>query len=102
MEFCLKALDIVEPGQYVAMFLPLTFMETHRRYKALWKTQKPVRVWAYVKRRHCAKNGDFERYGHNNMKAYAWFVWHKGEHDHTELKWIDPDMVTVCQGTLLL
>ena len=101
MEFCLKALDIVEHGQYVAMFLPLTFMETHRRYESLWKNRKPVRIWCYVKRRHCAKNGDFEHYGHNNMKAYAWYVWHKGEYDRTELKWIPQNSNASCQATLL-
>ena len=90
LEFVLQALDVVEKGRYVAMFLPLTFLETQRRYIELFRNQPPIRIWVYVKRRHCALNGDFAGYGHNNMKAYAWFVWEKGWSGVTELRWIDP------------
>ena len=90
-EFVCKALYTVADGHYVAMFLPLTFMETHKRYNSIFRNTPPIRVWSYVKRRHCAKNGDFERYGHNNMKAYAWYIWRKGTYGTTALKWIDPN-----------
>lgn len=100
LEFVLKALDIVDRGKYVAMFLPLTFMETQKRFDALFSYKRPVRVWSYVRRRHCAKNGDFETYGNHNMKAYAWYVWQKGNYAKTELKWIDPDMGSANQGVL--
>lgn len=100
LEFVLKALDTVEQDRYVAMFLPLTFMETHRRYQSLFSRTPPIRIWPYVKRRHCALNADFETYGHNNMKAYAWYVWQKGNYSKTELKWIEPDRVLTKQLAL--
>lgn len=34
-----------------------------------------------------AKNGDFDKYTSSAI-CYAWFIWVKGEYDHTELKWI--------------
>lgn len=90
LEFVLKALDVVEKGRYVAMFLPLTFAETHRRYEQIFSRTPPLRVWAYVKRRHCARNGNFETEGKGNLKAYAWYVWQKGNYPGASLKWIPP------------
>jgi hypothetical protein len=101
LEFVIKAIDVVEHGQYVAMLLPITFTETQQRYNAIWKTKKPVRIWVYAKRCNCAKNGDFERYKSNSMRSYAWYVWHKGEYDRTELKWITPNQNFSYQATLL-
>ena len=102
LPFVLKALEVVAKEQFVAMFLPLTFMETHTRYNALFSAKPPVRVWAYVKRRHCALNGDFTKYGHNNMKAYAWYVWQKGNYrSGTQLRWIDPAQESKQQLLLL-
>lgn len=88
MEFVVKALEVVAKYQYVAMFLPLTFVETKRRYSSIFHRQPPVRVWIYASRKNCAKNGEFEKYKSNNMKSYAWFVWEKGWHGVTEMRWI--------------
>lgn len=32
-------------------------------------------------------NGDFDKYT-SSAVCYAWFIWVKGEYEHTELKWI--------------
>lgn len=92
LDFTLKALDVVEDGQWVAMFLPITYLDSKSRYARLFKKMPPLRLWIYVTRMSCAKNSDFENYPHSNLKSYAWFIWHKGEYPGTTINWIDPEI----------
>ena len=75
LEFVEKALDIVNEGNKVAMFLKLTFLEGQKRKQFL--TNNPPKVYVYSKRQICAKNGEFEKIS-SSAVAYAWFVWEKG------------------------
>lgn len=74
-EFVAKALESVPPGNRVAMFLKLTFLEGISR-RELFKNHPPQSVYVSSDRLRCGKNGDFT--GPRSAVAYAWFVWRRG------------------------
>lgn len=88
-EFVEHALNIVDNGCKVAMFLKLTFLESKSR-KKLFEKYPPKRIWVFSERIQCAKNGNFELYKQSGMTAvaYAWFVWEKGFRGETTVGWI--------------
>ncbi len=88
-EFVEHALDIVDYGRKVAMFLKLTFLESKSR-RALFKKYPPKRVWVFSERVQCAKNGDFEKYKNSGATAvaYAWYIWQKGYTGQPTIGWI--------------
>lgn len=88
-EFVEHALDIVDNGCKVAMFLKLTFLESKLR-KALFEKFPPKKIWCFSERVQCAKNGDFETYkqGVGTAVAYAWYIWEKGYKGETTVGWI--------------
>ncbi len=86
-EFVEKALELIEEGRKVCMFLKLTFLEGKAR-KELFKKYPPKVVYVCSGRIPCAKNGDFDKYP-SSAVAYAWFVWEKGYKGDTVIKWIN-------------
>lgn len=74
-EFVEKALEMVPPGNKVAMFLKLTFLEGKSR-RDLFRNNPPQAVYVSSERIRCGKNGMFE--GPRSAVAYAWFVWRRG------------------------
>lgn len=82
-----KALDIVEPGNKIAMFLKLLFLEGKSR-RRLFEENPPVRVWVSSSRLKCAMNGEFGAMG-GSAVAYAWFVWEKGFKGESRIKWFN-------------
>lgn len=89
-EFVLKALDLINDGHKVYMFLKLTFLEGKSRYKELFSKYPPKNIYVFSERVMCAKNGDFDgmKAGGGSAVAYAWFVWEKGFNGDTTIKWI--------------
>ena len=85
-EFVEHALDIVDEGSKVAMFLKLTFLESVKRLK-LFKKYPPQTVYVFSKRQVCAKNGDFDA-ANTAAVVYAWFVWKKGFTGDPVIKWL--------------
>lgn len=85
-DFILKALEAVNEGSKVAMFLKLQTLEGQDRYNRLFKDNPPQTIYVYVRRIQCAKNGDFKG---SSAVCYAWFVWKKGFKGTTSIKWID-------------
>lgn len=73
-EFVEKALELVPPGNKVAMFLKLTFMEGKARGD-LFRNRPPQAVYVSSSRLECGKNGEFTG---KSAVAYAWFVWRRG------------------------
>ena len=76
LEFVQKALDSVQVGRKVAMFLKLQFLEGKAR-KQFFLENPPKVVYVSSSRLNCAMNGDFDKY-ESSAIAYAWFVWEKG------------------------
>lgn len=86
-KFVEKALSIIPKGKKVAMFLKLTFLEGKAR-RALFKSSPPCRIWVSSSRLKCAMNGDFNAF-EGSATAYALFVWEKGFHGDTKIKWFN-------------
>jgi len=85
-EFVEKALEMVEDGCKVAMFLKVLFLEGKKR-KILYKKHPPKRVWVSSSRLECGLNGSFD--GKHSAVAYAWFIWEKGYKGDTVIKWFN-------------
>lgn len=89
-EFVLRALELLPARCKCYMFLKLTFLESEKRYKQIFKDNPPIRIHVFSKRVACAKNGDFSRVKESggSVTAYAWFVWEKGYKGTTTVDWI--------------
>lgn len=87
-EFVEHALEIVENGRKVAMFLKIQFLEGKAR-RVLFDKYPPKTVYVSSSRLRCAKNGDFKDGEKSSAVCYAWFVWVKGHTDETVIKWIN-------------
>lgn len=87
LEFVQRALDSVQPGRKVAMFLKLQFLEGKAR-KQFFLNNPPKVVYVSSSRLLCAMNGDFEKI-QSSAVAYAWFVWEKGFSGNPIIKWIN-------------
>lgn len=86
-EFILQALDDVDYGHKVIMFLKVQFLEGQVRYRDLFSKYPPKYVYVHTSRQNCAKNADFEKYTSATL-CYCWFVWQKGFKGETILRWI--------------
>ncbi len=73
-QFVDKALEVVKPGNKVAMFLKLNFLASRGR-KELFVKHPPQTVYVSSGRLECGKNGNFVG---ASAVDYAWFVWQKG------------------------
>lgn len=87
LEFAEKALEVVQDGAKVALFLKVLFLEGKRR-KEFFQRHPPRTVYISSSRLKCAKNGDFTQV-QSSAVAYAWFVWEKGYQGDTVIKWIN-------------
>lgn len=84
-EFVQKALELVQPGRKVAMFLKLQFLEGQAR-RDLFRDTPPMTVYVSSSRLQCGKNGVFEG---SSTVAYAWYIWQKGHVGPTYIKWFN-------------
>ena len=86
-EFVEHALELVDVGRYVCMFLKVLFLESRSR-KELFTKYPPKVIYVSSSRINCAKNGDFNTYISSAI-AYAWYVWQKGYAGESIVKWIN-------------
>ena len=86
-EFVEKALELVDVGRYVCMFLKVLFLESRSR-KELFIKFPPKVIYVSSSRINCAKNGDFNTYTSSAI-AYAWYIWQKGYSGESVVKWIN-------------
>lgn len=89
-QFVEKALDIVDDGCKIAMFLKLTFLESKAR-RELFDKYPPKVLYVSSSRLQCAKNGDFETYnkGTGTAVAYGWYIWEKGFKGEPVIRWFN-------------
>lgn len=86
-EFVEKALSLIHEGEKCAFLLRIQFLEGIKRRK-LFDVTRPKTVYVFSKRANCARNGDFEKFGHSSAILFSWFVWQKGYKGDTIIKWI--------------
>lgn len=87
LEFAQKAMEILEDGRKLAMFLKLTFLEGKKR-QPFFEKYPPKTIYVFRARIDCAKNGDFSGKP-SKAVCYAWYVWEKGYKDAPRIKWIN-------------
>lgn len=89
-EFIEHALELVDEGDRVVMFLKLTFLEGKNR-KALFVNNPPKTIYVSSSRIPCAKNGDFDnlKAGGGSAVAYGWYVFEKGFTGKTQVEWVN-------------
>ena len=86
-EFVQHALDIIDDGHKVAMFLKLTFLVGEKR-RALFQQNPPRKIYVFTKRINCALNGEEKFFNMSSAVCYAWFVWEKGSREKPVIDWI--------------
>jgi len=84
--FVLKGLE--QAQRKLALLLRLAFLESGRRYRTIFDTCPPSRVWVFSERMTIYLHGA-TRAG-SGSTAYAWYVWDKDHSGPTELRWIPP------------
>lgn len=83
--FVIRALEIAPE---VLMLGRNQFLESESRYENIFKNNPPNKVFQYVDRIQCYKNGDTSITG-SSAQAYAWFYWNKNlPANKTELYWL--------------
>jgi len=87
VEFCEKAIDLVDVGYKVAMFLKLTFLEGQKR-REFFDKYPPKYILVFSKRVQVAINGDKEMFKKSSAACYAWFIWEKGFVGKPTIDWI--------------
>ena len=87
-EWALKSIDTVTDGHYVALFLPIRYLEGKSRRKELFDKFPPKFVFVSTGRIKAAINGDFEKIK-GSAVSYMWVVWQKGFTGNTTLKWFN-------------
>jgi len=89
-EFVLKALELIDVGRKVYMFLKVQFLEGKNRYNELFSKHPPKTIYVFSQRVTCAKNGDFQgmKEGGGSAIAFAWYVWEKGYSGDTIVRWV--------------
>lgn len=86
-EFVEHALEVIDDGHKVAMFLKLTFLEGEKR-RALFQQNPPRKIYVFTKRINCALNGEEKYFNASSAVCYAWFVWEKGSKTKPVIDWI--------------
>lgn len=90
-EFVYKALDVINIGHKVAMFLKIQFLETKKRME-LFKEHPPKIIYVSSNRYGCSRNGIFNEDGNcGSAICYCWFIWEKGFKGDPIIKWINYD-----------
>ena len=85
-DFAEHALDIMEEGCSVYLFLKLQFLEGKRR-RILFDRKELKTLYVFTERVLCAKNGDFAD-TKGSAVAYGWFQFEKGYKGDPVIKWL--------------
>ena len=84
--FVQRSLEIADKG--VLMLGRLKFLESQKRYTEIFQDNPPTKIFGYIDRIACYKNGDFSEKP-SSIEAYAWFYWDKKDTSKkTEFNWI--------------
>lgn len=87
-DWALKSLDTVKDGRYVALFLPIRYLEGKARRKELFDKFPPKYIYVSTSRIKAAMNGNFDEMK-GSAVTYTWMIWQKGYAGPTEIKWFN-------------
>lgn len=87
-QFVEKSMEFVKEGNYVIMFLKLTFLEGGKRYE-MFKKYPPKFIYVFSDRVNSSLGGDFEKDSEQGgAVCYAWYIWEKGYNGKPTIDWI--------------
>ncbi len=86
-EFILKAIELLQKGKKLALFLPIRYLEGKSR-KTIFEKYPPKVIHVSSGRLNTARNGNFKQYNASYI-GFAWFVWQKGYKKDTIIKWFN-------------
>ena len=81
----LKCLSLLRPGNKLAMFLRLQYLEGQERYEKIYSENPPKKIYVFVNRQTSSKDDDFSA---GSAVAYCWYVWQKGYRGNLEIEFI--------------
>lgn len=87
-EFALKALDLLKPGEMLALLLRTQFVEGTGRYEKLIKDNKPAMMLQFINRLPRMHRFHYKDKKGGTMLAFSWFVWIKGHKGDMMVDWI--------------
>lgn len=85
--FVLKALELLNTGNRLALFMPIRYLEGKNRRKNIYEKHPPKIIYMSSGRLDCCRNGDFTNNG--GAMSYCWIIWEKGFKGDTVLKWFN-------------
>jgi hypothetical protein len=89
-EFVETALNKIEYGNYVIMFLKIQFLEGKAR-REMFKRYPPKYIYVFSERQNPLRNGsalDEKGKKWNSTMCFAWFIWEKGFKGEPIIRWI--------------
>lgn len=86
IEFIKHSLSLIKNGQYICTFQKIQFLEGQGR-KLFFEENPPKYVFVFSKRVKTYINGDMSDKQSSAM-CFCWFVFEKGYHGDTVVKWI--------------
>lgn len=87
-DFICHALDILQEGGVLALFLKTQYLEGIERYERIYKKNPPTMILQYINRVSCLRNAGVNDDFGVSAVAYAWYVWVKGYRNETKIKWV--------------
>jgi len=85
-EFVEHAIELINVGEYVIMFLKIQFLVGQERRKLFDKKELKY-VYVNSKRQTCYINGDMSK-KLSSVSCYCWFMWQKGFKGEPIIRWI--------------
>lgn len=82
-EFVRKSFQHIASTGYILFLFRLSFLESQKRARGLWKEHPPAWVWVSAKRISFTGNGK------SDDTAYALYLWQPMYHGETRLGWLD-------------
>lgn len=89
-EFVETALNKIEYGNYVIMFLKIQFLEGKAR-REMFKRYPPKYIYVFSERQNPLRNGsalDEKGKKWSSTMCFAWFIWEKGFKGEPIIRWI--------------
>lgn len=89
-EFLENAINAIEEGNKVALFLKIQFLEGKKR-KEMFKKYPPKTIYVFSERQNPLRNGspvDEKGKPWSSTMCFTWFVWEKGFQGNPIIKWI--------------
>jgi hypothetical protein len=87
LEFIEHSMKLLKDGGEAIFLLNINNLAGQKRYEHIYKHNYLSKVYVFIKRQSCAKNGEFSKFAGSSIN-YGWFVFKKGNSDIPTIQWI--------------